>query len=146
MRLYALNLKWMTAQQTSGRVIRQTTIAAGVGALGGALFGSLFAGFMILLRVDSYGFSGVTCYFAACGIVAGVLLGVSGGLLEGETEASTEPVENAPRFSEIPTNRIASINPIAKASLSQQRNRLAEHSRTDRPNVSALVSQIASRN
>ena len=146
MRVNAIKSKWMTAQQTGRRVVYRAAMTGGVGALGGAIFGSLFAGFMILLRVESYGFSGVTYYFAACGMTAGILLGVSGGQIEGETETTTEAFENAPQIIATPSNRIAEIIPIEKDSPSQQRNRLAQLSRTEHTNGSALASQFASRN
>ena len=133
-----------TVPMTALRVVRWAAISAGVSALGGAIFGMLFAGFMILFRVESFGFFGTTSYFAVSGMVAGAVLGVWGALLD--IEAPAEPTELAPRIVKTQKNRFADIDPGAKPRPSQQRNRLAELSRTDLRNVSSMATPDPSRN
>ncbi|HEY3963468.1 MAG TPA: hypothetical protein VGM05_02860 [Planctomycetaceae bacterium] len=144
MRAYTLGSKLIAVRLTGLRVFRWAASGAGVGAIGGAIFGILFTAFMALLCIESYSVFGIASYFAVSGMAAGAALGVCGALLDPGTLA--EPTETAPRIIERLTNRIADVDPITNHLLRKQRNRMAEHSQTDRSKVPAMASRNSFRN
>ncbi len=130
------------------RVARWATISGGIGVLGGAIYGMLFAGFMFLFRVETFSFFHIAGYFAFCGMVAGFMLGVWGGLLDGDnaTEATREPSEMEPRIVTKPIYRKADVDPMANSMRSPRPNRIAALSRYDRKNFAAMTSKNSLRN
>ncbi len=66
MRALTDNSNLMLAQSSGLRVARWATISGGIGVLGGAIYGILFAGFMILFGLETVSFFHIASYFAVC--------------------------------------------------------------------------------
>ena len=144
MRTCTLELNWMTMRMTGLRVVRGVVIGASVGAIGGTIFGTLLTAVMFLLRVESYGVSEMASYLAVCGASAGILLGVSGGLLDTETTAESSEVNR--NTIATPANRSANAEPNTNPVAAPTPNRLAALSRTERRTSSMAAIRSPLRN
>jgi hypothetical protein len=131
-------------------ILRWVSISALSGALGGGIYGILFAGFAILLRAEAMSVSAIAGYFAVCGVVAGAILGTCRGLQD-ETEmttAQTEPSANeiSARVANLPETQTTIRSPVAPPEWFQHRNRITVLSRGDRRNSENFDAKNPSRN
>ncbi len=74
------NFGLLRVKVTGMRIVRLGAIGVRLGAIGGVLFGGLFGVFEFLMHHDSSQIVSTAIYFAKCGIAAGGVLGICGGI------------------------------------------------------------------
>jgi hypothetical protein len=114
-----------------------------LGAASGALYGLTFAGLARLLEDESGRIIATTMYFAACGAVAGALVGGLAAVIHGETHSAPDEFCGAVATR---SRRITSTRDVAAPVRRQPANRLAELSSVDRRSGKRASSRNPSRN
>jgi len=142
-RTMTLNSRAMFLAESGVRVISWMTISAVLGALGGVIFGLVFAGIGLALQAASWSVVNFAGYFALCGAAAGALVGGCGSLLG--QDPSSEPAGGSPKIGGPVVDPIAVV-PGFVPRQSRSCNRLAARPRVVRSPVETLASQNPSRN
>jgi hypothetical protein len=118
-------------RRTACRVVRWISVNTALGVVAGATFGSVFGGFAMLLHFEPLVIASSVRYFAACGAIAGAVIGIYGGLVD-DAEAcekvSPSPISTSTfarliepdRESGVPSQRL-SHNRLASVSSSVRR-------------------------
>ena len=143
MRMFTLNSRTMFLAEAAVRVVSWMAICAAWGALGGLVFGMMFAGIGNVLDAASWSVVDCAGYLAMCGAAAGVLVGGCGSLFE--TDTPSEPASSSTEIAEPITDPIAKASRFAP-SRSSYRNRLGATTGTARPPLETLTSPNPSRN
>lgn len=132
-----LQRRFLRVNETGSRMIRLGLNGMRLGAIGGAVYGGLFGTFGILVHHDPWLIVSMAIYFAKCGIAAGGILGICGGIFD--RASLREPVcddsySSTERRSIEPTRNRESHNP------DHPRNRADVPVREDRRSVHTVAS------
>jgi len=127
----------------AAQAVRWIPCGAFLGAACGALYGLPFAGLEALLEGESGRIIATTLYFAACGGVAGTLVGGLAVVIHGDTNSAPDEFSSAvaPR-----PRRITMTREVTSHVRRPPVNRLAELSSVDRRQVERASSRNPSRN
>jgi hypothetical protein len=110
MKSFQSKSKFRLIQRTGLRCVRWTAIDTGLGALGGALFGSVFGAFGILIHHDPSQIVMSAGYFALCGAAAGALVGMFATMID--PDESPDPESPSTGFTDPPWVPVDSIRHI----------------------------------
>jgi len=126
------------------RLARWTAIDVVLGAGGGAVFGAVFGTLWFLAYRDPAQIFSIAGYFGLCGVVAGTLLGIAGGLCD--VQENSEPAPLPP----LPARHSAVPREVVRAPVTQEqprpRHRFAGLLKENRIASEILTSQDPNRN